>query len=135
MLLSIFRVLWSQYQAIGREFLNNNSIKEKCINIEFWSFKYDSQVLLEKKELPNEQILNTPFIIIHSYSFKSEIARDSSIGWSHGSPMRFGLSLGINIRMVLLDGMGTHYTQWPRLEEVPHNFIIIILLKGFRNDI
>ena len=52
-----------------------------------------------------------------------------------GNPMRFGLSLGINIRMVLLDGMGTHYTQWPRLEEVPHNFIIIILLKGFRNDI
>ena len=49
--------------------------------------------------------------------------------------MQSGFSLGINLRTVLVDGMGTHYTQWPRLEEVPHNFIIIIFFKGFRNDI
>ena len=39
-----------------------------------------------------------------------------------GSPMRFGLSLGINIHTVLVDGMGTHYMQWPCLEEVDRNF-------------
>ena len=37
-----------------------------------------------KKELPSEQILNTPAIKIHSFSFRSEIARYISIGWSHG---------------------------------------------------
>ena len=34
----------------------------------------------KKKELPSEQILNTPSIKIHSLSFRSEIARDISIG-------------------------------------------------------